>query len=225
MNAQPGLERKIDMAQDFLPEGETQFKAWLDNFVTQCAKYDDVLGLDAESYGEIALKTNAYDAALGTTVSLKEELKGATAFKGDKRADISSLVRSYARQWKSNPAIPSNVLGALGIVSSSTSGPVVTVTGLQINACANGVNEIKWNRTGNAPSTIFLVENRMNLSTDWDFVAAVTRTNYNHEGQTPGQAQFYRITSIRAGVNSAPCAEVGVYTSGGSGETTLEIAA
>jgi hypothetical protein len=96
---------------------------------------------------------------------------------------------------------------------------------LQVNGCANGVNELRWNRTGNAPTTIFFVENRLAGSTTWGFVAAITGTRFNHMGQTPGQEQYYRVTSIRAGVNSAPTPQVGVYIPEGEGDTTLEIAA
>jgi hypothetical protein len=213
------------MSQDFLPDGDTQLKNWLDNFVVKCELYETQLDLTAGELLSIASGATSFNSALNTTTSLKDELKGAVADKAKKKSDVSSLVRTYARQWKANPAIPPTILGALGITSSSTSGPVVTVSGLTINACGYGVNQLKWNRTGNAPGTIFFIESRLAGSSTWRFVAAVTRTNYNDEGQTPGQAQYYRITSIRAGVNSNPCLEVGVYTGSGDGDTELTIAA
>jgi hypothetical protein len=225
IDAQPGQKEKHKMSTDFLPNSETDLKNWLDNFVAKCELYETQLGLNADEFLSIANGALAFDNALNTTTALKDELKGAVEDKSDKKAEISAIVRTFARQWKADPAISPSILGALGITSSTTYGPVVTVTGLQVNGCANGVNELRWNRTGNAPTTIFFVENRLAGSTTWGFVAAITGTRFNHMGQTPGQEQYYRVTSIRAGVNSAPTPQVGVYIPEGEGDTTLEIAA
>lgn len=213
------------MSSDFLPDGEAQLRSWLDNFVAKAELYETQLNLNAEELLAITSGSTAFINAFNTATSLKDQLKGVIVDKDVKKSTITGTVRKLARKWKGDPSISPTILGALGIISSSTSGPVTTVSGLTINACGYGVNQLKWNRTGNAQGTIFFIESRLAGSSTWRFVAAVTRTNHNDEGQTPGQAQYYRITSIRAGVNSNPCLEVGVYTGSGDGDTELTIAA
>lgn len=213
------------MSTDFLPDGEAQLRSWLDNFVAKAELYETQLNLSADELLEVTSGSTAFINAYSTATSLKEQLKGVIVDKDVKKSTITGTVRKLARKWKGDPSISPTILGALGIVSSSTSGPVTTVTGLTINACGYGVNQLKWNRTGNVQGTIFFIESRLAGSSTWRFVAAVTKTTYNDEGQTPGQAQYYRITSIRAGVNSNPCLEVGVYTGAGGGDAELTIAA
>jgi hypothetical protein len=82
---------------------------------------------------------------------------------------------------------------------------------------------LKWNRNGNAPSTNFVIESRLNSSNTWVFVAATTKTSFVHVDQIPGEFTWYRILSTRAGKNSGYCAQVSVYSdAGGPG---LELAA
>ncbi len=196
---------------DYIPSNEAQFTAWYQNFITQCEKHETVLGLDTTSLGTLATQNTQYNAAYSAVVSGKEELQGKVATKNNRKKSSEASIRAYAKQWKSNPAIPAAVLKDLGIVSTSSSGPVVTVNGLQVTGCDDGVNKLIWNRNGNAGGTNFIIEARIGTSPNWFFVGSTTKTGFNHIGQEPGQLVWYRITSSRAGTNSVPCPAVAVY--------------
>lgn len=197
---------------DFIPKGESQFDSWLTSFVNKCEANADALGLDAKSLEQIVEQADTYHESVRASNSTRKVWKGINAQKEKDRKAMEATVRTYARKWKSDPAIPTLIVGGLGIITNTTSGPVQTVRRLAIQGLSNGTNELTWERSGNAPGTIFVIESRFAESDGWDFVAAVTRTNYPHQGQTPGQTQFYRIRSSRAGKTSAPCPTLGIYT-------------
>jgi hypothetical protein len=196
---------------DYMPSNDAQFTAWYQNFITQCEKHEVVLGLNSESFGNLATQNTQYNAAYSAVVSGKEELKGKVATKNNRKKASEATIRSYAKQWKSNPEIPAAVLNDLGIVSTSSAGPVVTVNGLQVTGCDDGVNKLIWNRNGNASGTNFIIEARIGTNPNWFFVGSTTKIGFNHVGQEPGQLVWYRITSSRAGQNSVPCPAVAVY--------------
>ena len=91
---------------------------------------------------------------------------------------------------------------------------MTVVTGLTVKGCDDGVNVLKWNRTGNAQGTQFIIEASPNGNTLWDLVDVVTRTDYKHNDQVPGEKQYYRIRSKRAGITSPPSPAVVVYSNG-----------
>jgi hypothetical protein len=96
-------------------------------------------------------------------------------------------------------------------------GPVVVVSGLNITGCDDGVNMLKWDRSGNANGTMFLIESSLNGQTGWELVDVTTKVTYDHIDQIPGQRQFYRIKSKRASTTSPACPPEVVYANGGEG--------
>jgi hypothetical protein len=208
---------------DYLPDGEAQFLIWFNNFIVQCEKYEAELGLDAPTLGELNTLNSTYNTKLTASATAKELLKSSTADKLVARKAAASKVRSYANQWKADPTLTPAILNALGIVATSTSGPVTMVTGLNVNGCGDGVNKLTWNRNGNAPGTSFIIESRVEGTATWAFTASTTKTSFNHTNQIPGLQIWYRIISTRAGVNAGPCPAVTVY--GNPGDTELRIAA
>lgn len=211
------------MSTNFIPDGEAQYNTWLQNFSTQCAKYDAELGLTAGEVGTISADTANYSTSYIAQAAAKDALKGATAVRTSNRKSTTQMARAYAKRFKTIPGISEQILGDLGILASSSSGPVTTVTGLDVLGCDDGVNKLTWNRNGNADGTTFIIEFSKNGGTTWAFAGAVGKVGFNHTGQTPGQTTWYRVISNRASVSSSPSTPVIAYPYGG--ETTLQIAA
>jgi hypothetical protein len=218
-----GREIQQRMASDFIPDGEAQFNTWLQNFSTKCVANDTILDLSAPDLFEIQTDAENYTNSYVAQAAAKDALKGATAERNTNRKSATAMARAYAKRFKSNPAVSDQLLGELGILSSSTSGPVVTVTALDVMGCDNGVNKLTWDRNGNATGTTFIIEFSKNGGTTWSFAGAVSKVTFSHEGQAPGQTTWYRVISNRASTSSAPTAPVVAYPSGG--ETTLTLAA
>ncbi len=211
------------MASDFIPDGEAQFNTWLQNFSLQCVDNDAVLDLSAQDLVKIQTDAEDYTASYVVQAAAKDALKGATSERTKKRKSATAMARAYAKRFKSNPGVSNQLLGDLGILSSSSSGPVVTVDGFDVMGCDNGVNKLTWDRNGNANGTTFIIEFSKNAGTTWAFAGAVSKVTFSHEGQTPGQTTWYRVISNRAGISSAPTAPKAVYLDGG--DTTLTLAA
>lgn len=208
---------------DYLPDGETQFAAWFDNFTTQCEKFEAELGLNVTTLGVITGLNTTYDNKLAEAVTAKEDAKAATTGKNIARKNATQTIRSYANQWKSNPAIDPTILSALGIVAPSQSGPVTMVTNLNVTGCGDGINKLTWSRNGNAQGTSFIIESRVQGTAAWVFTASTTKASFSHTNQIPGVQVWYRIISTRAGVNAGPCPQVSVY--GQASGNGLELAA
>lgn len=208
---------------DYIPSRDTQLDVWLDNFVKQCETYESELGLDSGSFGTISTLTTAFQTSLGNVTTAKEELKGLVSTKDEDRGDIVALVRTYARQWKNDPSIPSSILNALGIVTSSTSGPVTMVTNLTASGCGDGDNKLTWNRNGNSANTIFVIESRLDGTANWAFAGTTTKSTFTHTGQAPGQPIWYRVISNRGNFSAGPTQPVLLF--GNPGDASLSIAA
>lgn len=205
----------------FIPSSDPAYNTWLANFAAKCALYEAEIGLTAEQLGTIQLQSSAFSESYDTVEAMKLELKGEIAGKDEIRRESSAEARALAKQIKGTPGVTPQILGALGIVSSSTSGPVVPVTDLTVKGCSDGVNMLKWKRNGNAQGTMFLIESRLEGSSSWNLVSAVSKTSYNDIDQIPGQTQYYRIKSVRAGVTSSPCDPAVVYSNGFDNTLTL----
>ena len=164
-----------------------------------------------------------YNKPFSVQDAAKTAYRASVADKVDLRADVTAIVRKYAREFKANPAVSNGLLTSLGIVTNSASGPVTQVTGLQVTGCADGVNKLTWNRSGNSAQTIFIIEYKTDAETDWGFAAAITKTSFNHEDQTPGELVWYRIIASRAGTNAVPSLPVAAY--GATSTPPLTVAA
>lgn len=206
---------------DFLPSEDTQLKAWLENFATTCAKYEDDLGLNTQSLAIITGASTAFNNGMTGIETARAISKAATTTKNEAKTSASVMARSYAREFKANPAIPANILSELQIVTNSNVTPVTTVTGVDVMGCDDGVNKLTWNRTGNAPTTSFIIEYKFAGNGPWILAGVVTKAKFNHTNQTPGTTVFYRITSSRAGVNSTPSVPVVAYPATGSNPLTI----
>jgi hypothetical protein len=210
-------------SNDYLPAGEAQFKLWYDNFVSKCEEYETELSLDTQQFLAIASLNSAYNTKLNEVVSLKDTYEGAVADKNLARKNSTANIRAFAKQFKAIQGIAPGILKELGIVSSSSTGPVTVVTSLDVVGCDDGVNKLTWNRNSNVFGTTFVIEYRIGNTGTWAFAGTTTKVTFNHIDQVPGQLVWYRVTSSRAGTNSVPSPAVAAY--GPQGDTELSIAA
>jgi hypothetical protein len=210
-------------SNDYIPNTDAAYDTWLMNFASKCTQYTSLVGFTPAQLLQISNASSEFTDALTTLDGAKIFQKSATAAKVEARSSTVELARTFAKKVRGVPGIPASVLQEFGIVSSTESGPVTTVTSLTVFGCSDGVNKLTWNRGKNSPSTIFIVEYKEDGAATWNFAAAVTRTTFSHDEQVPGQMTWYRIISTRAGDSSAPTPPVAVY--GETGEGTLSVAA
>lgn len=201
-------------AQDYIPGSDAELRVWLENFVSKCEAYEAELGLDAETLAQITDASADFSTKFYSVNELKETLRGAVAGKDSSRTQAVALIRSLAKQFKAKPNLEPRILKSLNITGSGSVGPVRVITELTVSGNDYGVNTLKWNRNDNSYGTQFIIESSPDGTTFWELVDVVTRTDYKHRNQVPGERKFYRIRSKRAGQTSAACAAVVVYPLG-----------
>ena len=220
----PTGARKVKMStNDYIPSNDLIYKQWLANFAAKCEVYEAATGLTEPQILAMQSQSAIFSATMTDLEAAKLALKSATQAKDTDRKTSSAMARTLAKQIKGAPGMTDAILADLGILASATAGPVVTVTGLDVTGCDDGVNKLKWDRTGNAPGTMFLIETSFDGLTGWELVDVTTKVTYDHVDQIPGQRQFYRIKSKRASTTSPACPPEVVYANGG--ESGLSLAA
>lgn len=210
--------------KDYIPDEDSLYLAWLTNFASQCSAYSTLLGLTAPQVAQIEALPENFEEGFNGNVSAKAAAKAAVQNKNRLRQSTEATARQYARIFKANPSVTPELEAQLGIISSSTSGPVVPVSELTVTGCSDGVNQLRWNRNGNAQGSIFVIEYQLTGSTDWDLAGVVTSSKFDHDEQTPGVEMAYRVVTTRSGKSSVPCPPVVVYRQEGNGES-LSLAA
>lgn len=208
-------------SSDFVPSNDATYETWLANFAAKCDTYETLIGFTAEQLGAISLQSTGFATSMNNLEEAKLALKTTAQAKDTSKKTSTALARSYAKQIKGTQGVTNAILADFGILASSSVGPVVTVTNLNVVGCDDGVNKLKWDRTGNANGTMFLIESSFDGLTGWELVDVTTKVTYDHIDQIPGQRQFYRIKSKRASTTSPACPPEVVYANGGEGGLSI----
>ena len=90
-------------------------------------------------------------------------------------------------------------------VGTRTHGEPKTPDGLTAQGYAEGTNALLWNRNGNKPNTIFVIEAQIGDAPGFVQVGSTGATRFRHTGQTPGVRVLYRHR--RAAQWQKQCAE------------------
>jgi hypothetical protein len=209
-----GRKGGIDIAS-YYTLSDQDLRAWIDNFYTVAAANAATLGLDPLDLTAIDAARDQYVAALDAVVAVRAESKGKTANKNTERAQLTTLVATWANQFQANPAVSDQLIGELGLTVHSQGGgqqPVVPPSDLVAVGFSNGTNDLKWSTNGNEWPTSWVVEAEFDGSGVWEFIAVTTKTRFAHAPVTPGQPVQYRVRASRYGRVSMPSNVASVYT-------------
>lgn len=206
-----------------VPSKDAEYRTWLDNFATVALANATALDLTTGQTTQITALATAFTNAYIASEAGKANLKGLISTKDGMRGASESQVRSVAKLINANPNIPSQLKADLGInVLPTPIGPVAIPANLVVNASQSGVNTLAWKRNGNAYPTTFLIEYKPEGASTWTMLTSVTRTRFEHMGQTPGAQVAYRVSAKRGSVQSAPTPAAIAYFVGGE-ETVLTL--
>ena len=97
------------------------------------------------------------------------------------------------------------------------------MAGLRADPNANGSVKLKWDRNGNAQTTMFVVETSADGAA-WTFLKTTTRCSYLAEGFAPGAAAYFRVTATTSTASSLPSLPVGVYAPAPAAQVQLRVA-
>lgn len=214
------------MATENIPSKDAEYGPWIINFASVATANATLLNLSVGQAATLTGLATVFESAQADSIATKAAAEGATATKRGFRTASEQQFRVTAKIIAANPNITDALKSELGLsVVPGTLGPVVPVIDLSATGFANGDNNLRWKRNGNANGTTFRVEAKYGASSEWTFVATTNRIRYVHTGQTPGVMVTYRIISQRGEVQSSPSSETVIYSSGGEGGVELKLAA
>lgn len=199
---------------DYIPAKEGDLRTWLNNFATACQTHAGVLNLDPAELDEILDAADDFGAAVELRARLAAQAKGASAGKQNQREASIRTARKFAQEFQKNPDVTDAIRGALGIsIPGENPAPLKpqVPTSLSALAHSNGNHLLKWHRNGNVNGTQFVIEAQYGGAGPWEFVDVVTRTDYVHVDQIPGEWITYRVYAKRVNHRSGHSNEATVY--------------
>ena len=202
------------MSRDYLPELENDFSAWLAYFAVAVERYQDQLdldGLDVEAMYEA--NVTLHDSLAGVETA-KSTLRQQTEAKDAARRNVTAAVRALARRIQANPAVTPALKAALGLTPRTKKTVLRSPrppTQFAAEGFANGTIELRWNASGNAPETLYLVEAAYGSTANFVGITAVTATRCTLEGHSAAMPVTFRIRARRRHEVSAPSESVTLY--------------
>ena len=216
------------MPDDYLPSAGAEFQLWLANFVTVAGANVAALGLLPADITALSGAQATFSGNLGQMKAMQASAKSAVANKDTSRKTVNNQVRSIVRRIQSNPAVTVALKNQLVINPRNkpkTHTPPAQPTSLLASPDSSGVNSLAWNRSGNKPTTTFVIEAMTGTATTFEQIGVTTKTKFDHTGQTPGVKVTCRVTAERADMSSLPSQSVTVYGAPTTLTLTLQKAA
>ena len=193
------------MANKIYPSNDAEFAVWLANFINKATEHKTALNLTNPQITALEAKLVAFNANLALKQQKKEESVGQTALVRDERKDLNKDVGLLNNGFKAIDGLASNILEELGLSVNESNFGASTPSApadLVATGTSDGVNSLKWNRSGNRQGTLFIIEAKLGDSNVWVMIDAVTGSNYKHKNQTPGVKAQYRVKAKRGDLES-----------------------
>jgi hypothetical protein len=193
------------MAKSFYPANDAEFAVWFANLLNKSTGNKTILKLTAERLTALDAKLNAFNENLALKQQKKDEATAQTTLVRNLRKDLNREAGLLNTGFKGIEDLPPNVLEELGLkVGEGSVGttPPAAPADLVVTGTSDGVNSLKWNRSGNRQGTMFIIEGRIGDSKIWTIIDAVTGSSYKHKNQTPGVTAQYRVKAKRGELES-----------------------
>ncbi len=207
-------------------EKDGDLRSAANNFIQTVDANQTVLGMTAAKVSALNLLVVNFGNGIDSANAARDAAKTATEDKNDARSALKSSISSYAKIWRGNSAVPDSLLTNLQLPAHNT--PPTTVnpqipTDLSYSVNASNVVTLKWKANGNKFGVIYIIETAEGLAGPWTIFELTGQRKFEFIA-TPGETMCFRIIARRNGKSSAPSTPITLW-GGGSGETTLSIAA
>lgn len=105
---------------DFIPTADTDFTAWMQNFITYANANLAALGLTAAQLTPIQTGKTTWEAAFAANVTAQAQAQATRQAKDDERDSLAALVRPLVAQLQASPIVTDAQRQALGLTVRST---------------------------------------------------------------------------------------------------------
>lgn len=197
-----------------------------ENFVTICAEQASTLGLTAAQVSGLQGTLNNYGSSLTNLETKVQEKEAAVTSKDQAKETFQDLIRSYAKKFRANTAIPDELLSQLAVaphtVKRTKTAPAQPVS-LIATPDAAGVVTLTWEKNGNNSGTTYQIQTQEPGASAWTIVGTTTRAKFVFTGNPVGSELSFRIVATRRELFSQPSLPVTIFANGDS--SSLQIAA
>jgi len=220
---------------DYLPAGDTQFSAWLENFVTYASAHLADLGLVLGDLAPVTSAQTTWNTAHPANVAAQAAAEAARQAKDAARFGVEAAVRPLVRRLQASPAVDNSERAALGItvpdteptpVGPPTSRPLVKVdTRQRLQHTIHFTDELTPTSKAK-PAGVSGVEVWVKVAPVSDppptdpaaltFIALDTRTPYrlDLEGADGGKNAHYMLRWVNTKGEKGPWSETATATIG-----------
>ena len=200
---------------DYLPISDTNFTAWMQNFITYVTANLAALGLTAADLAPIQNAETVWETAYAANVTAQAQAQSTRQAKDDARTDQETLIRPLVAQLQASPTVTDAQRQALQLTVRSsartaaptpTSRPVATVdTSHRLQHTISFVDELTptsrakpdgvagceiWVKIGQPPSD----------PSELTYLATDSRTPYDAEfdGEDAGKTAYYMLRWVNS---------------------------
>jgi len=202
---------------DYIPARDSEFQNFSNNFAKQATEHQADLFLTVEQTAKLTTSSTDFDAKYDAHLLAQNAAEAATGDKNESRKSFEKEIRSIAGIIQANPDIPNNLREILGLPVHDNIHTHIhpqIPQDLYAEGSPTGVNHLNWEAGENKPGTMYVVEAMKAGEKDFSFVDVVTKTKYDHKGQTPGMMITYQIKAKRGDEVSQPSNNAVVYPHG-----------
>lgn len=193
------------MAKTFYPANDAEFAVWFANLLAKATVNKTILNLTDERLTALDTKLNAFNTNLALKQQKRDEATAQTTLVSNLRKDLNKEAGLLNSGAKGIEGLPPNILEELGLKvgeGSAVSSPPAAPADLVVTGTSDGVNSLKWNRSGNRQGTTFIIEAKIGGASNWTIIDAVTGSTYKHKNQMPGVTAQYRVKAKRGELES-----------------------
>lgn len=183
---------------------------------------------------QAGVSTAEYTAVTGGTTTFQGDrenveltasaARGAVQQKDASERAVRRAFQTVIDKFYATASISNATLASLGLPPRNAGNlptPPIQVVNLRCDPKADGTASLRWSRSGNSKSTIFLIE----ASTEggpFVVLGQTLRVNFVDYAATPGVEKSYRIVAVNGVGRATPSVSVTIYN---EGDTMLSIAA
>jgi len=103
------------MAHDYIPGNDSEFQAWLENFITYASAHLSELGLAPPDIIPIDTGKTDFDTKMSAHITAQQTAQSARQAKDDSRDELDGLIRTLVKQLQASSSVDDTERAALGI--------------------------------------------------------------------------------------------------------------
>jgi len=203
--------------KNYIPHADADFKEFSTNFAKQVATHQAELPVSVEESGKLTTDSTDFNDKYEIHIEAQDVAKGATANKNEAKDSLEDNIRDLAGKIQADKSVSNNLRSILGLPVHDNIHTHIhpqIPQDLYAEGSPTGANHLNWEAGENKPGTMYVVEAMKAGEKDFSFVDVVTKTKYDHKGQTPGVLITYQIKAKRGDEVSQPSNNAVVYPHG-----------